>query len=50
MSLGLWSVPAVVAGLFSLLWITTWLDRLVGPPPLEVELDAEVDIGHRKPV
>jgi hypothetical protein len=31
MNVGLWSPPAVLAGLFAFLWAATWLDRLISP-------------------
>ena len=29
---GLWMTPAVLAGLFAILWVTSWLERQVAPP------------------
>lgn len=32
MILALWTTPALLAGLFAILWVTTRLERLVGRP------------------
>ena len=31
---GLWMTPAVLAGLFAILWVTSWLERQVAPRPV----------------
>ena len=37
MSVGIWITPALLAGLFLILWVTTRLERLVTPPDLAPE-------------
>ena len=32
MIIGVWGVPAVLAGLFSLLWLASWLEGLIAAP------------------
>jgi hypothetical protein len=36
-NVGLWSAPAVLAGLFVILWGATWLERFVAPPGLDAK-------------
>jgi hypothetical protein len=37
MSVGIWITPALLAGLFLIFWVTTWLERLVTPPDFAPE-------------
>lgn len=32
MIVGLWMTPALLVGLFAMLWVTTWLEPLVASP------------------
>jgi hypothetical protein len=47
MSIGLWSVPMVVVGLVAILWVATWLERLVAPPAFDVELVMPETVAER---
>jgi len=49
MSVGIWIGPVVLAGLFALLWLATWLEGLVAPPGLEPEWPVRTAIDAPRP-
>jgi hypothetical protein len=42
-SVGLWSAPAVLVALFAILWLATWLERLVAPKLEQLVAPINVD-------
>lgn len=45
MNVGFWGAPAVLAGLVMVLWVASWLERLVERPTFDVELVADPGPG-----
>jgi hypothetical protein len=38
MSVGVWMVPAVLAGVVGILWAATWFERVVAPTTFAIEV------------
>jgi hypothetical protein len=50
MIVGLWMTPAVLAGLFAILWVTTRLERLVVTPLVAGEFAHAPSVGTSAPI